>query len=147
MLQRSISAFVIAWAMTVQPAAAQGAPKLDDKTLSDRLVGTWVNPPDSPDYENLATSETFNADGTYLYREFEDKDCKIVSASQTSRWHVWNGVIITEYAGGKTLSDHVVSMQADRLVLRSVDDGVTFFRTRSTACAPATAQTPATARK
>lgn len=140
MLQKSIFALMIGWALTVQPAAAQGAPKLDDEALSARLVGTWINPPDSPDYENFASSETYNADGSYEYREYDDKDCRIVSALLKSRWHVWNGVIVTEYEGGKALSDHVVSMDADRMVLRSIDDGLTFFRTRSTHCAPTTAQ-------
>jgi hypothetical protein len=141
-LKKTLSAFVIISALTAQPVAAQGAPKLDDQTLTDRLVGTWINPPDSPDYENFASSETYNADGSYEYREYDDKDCRIVSALVKSRWHVWNGVVITEYDGGKSLSDHIVSMDAERMVLRSVDDGVTFFRTRSTTCPP-----PATARK
>lgn len=140
MLQKSITAFVMAWALTIQPAAAQGAPKLDDETLTAKLIGTWINPPDSPDYENFASSETYNADGSYEYREYEDTDCRIVSALLKLRWHVWNGVIITEYDGGKSLSDHVVSMDSNRLVLRSVDDGMTFFRTRSSACAPTTAR-------
>lgn len=140
MLQKTICALVAAWALTAQPVAAQGAPKLDDDTLSARLIGTWINPPDSPDYEHFTSSETYNADGSYEYREYDDQDCRIVSARLTSRWHVWNGVIITEYEGGKSLSDRVVLMEADRMVLSSVDDGVTAYRNRSSRCAPTTAQ-------
>lgn len=139
-LQKSMLALMTAWALTVQPVAAQGAPKLDDDALSAKLIGTWINSPDSPDYENFVSSETYNADGSYEYREYDDQDCRIVSALLKSRWHVWNGVIITEYDGGKALSDHVVSMDAERMVLRSVDDGVTAYRNRSTRCAPTTAK-------
>lgn len=139
-LKKSLFALLTAWALAAQPVAAQGAPKLDDEALAARLIGTWINPPDSPDYENFASSETYNADGSYEYREYDDKECRIVSALLKSRWHVWNGVIITEYDGGKALSDQVVSMEAERMVLRSVDDGVTAYRNRSTRCAPTTAK-------
>ncbi len=52
------------------------------------------------------------ADGELDYREYDEKDCRIVSALLKSRWHVWNGAIITEYEGGKALSDLISSSSA-----------------------------------
>lgn len=134
MSARTIVAFAFAGALALQPAAAQMGKLPDDAVLSTLIIGTWVTPPDSPDFEGVATSETYAADGTYTYREYADKNCRTVTGTQTTKWYVWDGVLVTQYAQGKELKDEIVSMESGRIVLRSLDDGLTFFRTRSTTC-------------
>lgn len=140
MLQRSIFAIALAFAVNAQGADASASNPKKDEALKAGLIGTWISPPDSPDYEGISISETYNPDGTYIYREYEGTGCNIIAATQYSRWHVWEGVIITEYPREKTLNEEIVSMDAGRMVLRSLDDGLTFTRTRSTTCAPTTAK-------
>jgi uncharacterized lipoprotein NlpE involved in copper resistance len=104
-------------------------------------VGTWINPPDSADYEGVPSKEVFNADGTYTYIEYEDKECQKVSAAISSRWYVWDGTIVNEIGEGKTLKDEIVNMASKKMVLRSLDDSLTYHRIRATSasCAVPTA--------
>ena len=120
----------------------------DDKTRngsSSRRChgrGTWVNPPDSADYEGIPSAEVFNADGTYSYIEYEDKECQRVSGAVHSKWYVWDGTIVNEVGEGKTLKDEIVNMAPKKMVLRSLEDSLTYHRVRSTAKTRACAGTP-----
>ncbi len=126
-------ACVAAGALAGQPAQSATMVKKDDAALSAMLVGTWINPPDSADYEGIPSKEVFKADGTYTYTEYEDKDCQKVSAAITSKWYVWDGTIVNEVGDGKTLKDEIVNMASKKMVLRSLDDSLTYHRVRSTA--------------
>ena len=135
-------AAVAAGAMAGEPAEAAKMVKRDDAALSAMLVGTWVNPPDSADYEGIPSAEVFNADGTYSYIEYEDKECLRVSGAVHSKWYVWDGTIVNEVGEGKTLKDEIVNMAPKKMVLRSLEDSLTYHRVRSTAKTRACAGTP-----
>jgi uncharacterized lipoprotein NlpE involved in copper resistance len=106
------------------------------------IVGTWVNPPDSADYEGIPSAEVFNADGTYSYIEYEDKECQKVSGAVHSKWYVWDGTIVNEVGEGKTLKDEIVNMAPKKMVLRSLEDSLTYHRVRSTVKTRTCAGTP-----
>jgi hypothetical protein len=115
-------------------ASAAPAPKRTDASLTASLVGTWINPPDSADYEGVPSRELYNADGTYTYTEYEDKACKNVASALTSKWYVWDGTLIVDYGDGKTLKDEIVTLAPKKVVLRALDDGLTYHRVKSAAC-------------
>jgi uncharacterized lipoprotein NlpE involved in copper resistance len=125
-------AAVAAGALAGPPAEAAKMVKRDDAALSAMLVGIWVNPPDSADYEGIPSAEVFNADGTYSYIEYEDAACQKVSGAVHSKWYVWDGTIVNEVGDGKTLKDEIVNMAAKKMVLRSLDDSLTYHRIRAT---------------
>lgn len=127
-------ACVAAGALSAQPSQAATPAKKDDAALSAMLVGTWVNPPDSADYEAVPSKEVFNADGTYTYTEFEDNTCSRVSAAISSKWYVWDGTLVVEFPDGKSLKDEIVNMAPKKMVLRSVEDSLVYHRVRSEKC-------------
>ena len=137
-----MTALAVACALTTATQAKPPA-KSADAVLASKMVGTWINPPDSADYEGVPSREIYNADGTYLYYEYEDKACQTLSGSLTSRWYVWEGALFTQFPD-RTLKDHIISLQAKKVVLRSVDDNVTYHRIRSTQCPT---ELPAAAKK
>ncbi len=127
-------ACVAAGALSAQPSQAATPAKKDDASLSAMLVGTWVNPPDSADYEAVPSKEVFNADGTYTYTEFEDNTCSRVSAAISSKWYVWDGTLVVEFPDGKSLKDEIVNMAPKKMVLRSIEDSLVYHRVRSEKC-------------
>jgi hypothetical protein len=127
-------ACVAAGALSAQPSQAATPAKKDDAALSAMLVGTWVNPPDSADYEAVPSKEVFNADGTYTYTEFEDNTCSRVSAAISSKWYVWDGTLVVEFPDGKSLKDEIVNMAPKKMVLRSIEDSLVYHRVRSEKC-------------
>lgn len=115
-------------------AQAKPPPKSADELLAAKMVGTWINPPDSADYEGVPSREVYNADGTYLYYEYEDKACHKLASSTVSKWYVWEGALFNEYPEGNRLKDAIVSMQAKKVVLRSAEDNLTYHRIKSKGC-------------
>ena len=138
-------ACVAAGALCAQPAQAATPAKKDDAALSAMLVGTWVTPPDSADFEGVPSKEVFNSDGTYTYTEFEDNACSRVSAAISSKWYVWDGTLVVEFPEGKSLKDEIVNMAPKKVVFRSVEDSLVYHRVRSEKCLTSSAKPKATA--
>ncbi len=115
-------------------AQAKPPPKSADEVLAAKMVGTWINPPDSADYEGIPSREVYNADGTYLYYEYEDKACHKLASSTISKWYVWEGALFNEYPEGNRLKDAIISIQGKKVVLRSAEDNLTYHRIKSTGC-------------
>ena len=138
-------ACVAAGALCGQPSQAATPAKKDDAALSAMLVGTWVNPPDSADYEGVPSKEVFKSDGTYTYTEFEDNACSRVSAAISSKWYVWDGTLVVEFPEGKSLKDEIVNMAPKKMVLRSVEDSLVYHRVRSEKCATVSTKVKPTA--
>ena len=136
-------ACVAAGALCAQPAQAATPVKKDDAALSAMLVGTWINPPDSADYEDIPSKEVFKADGTYVYTEFDDVTCSRVSGAVSAKWYVWDGMLVVEYSHGKSIKDEIVNMAPKKMVLRSIEDSLVFHRVRSEKCLPIPAKAKA----
>ena len=128
-----MTALAVACALTTATQAKPPA-KSADAALASKMVGTWINPPDSADYEGVPSREVYNADGTYLYYEYEDKACHKLANSTVSRWFIWEGALFNEYPEGQRLKDDIVSLQAKKVVLRSAEDNLTYHRIKSTGC-------------
>lgn len=137
-------ACVAAGALCAQPSQAAAPTKKDDAALSAMLVGTWINPPDSADYEGIPSKEVFNSDGTYTYTEFSDAACSQVSGAISSKWYVWDGTLVVEYPQGKSMKDEIVNMAPKKMVLRSIEDSLVFHRVRSEKCLPLPAKAKTT---
>lgn len=144
-MTKLVMACVAAGALCAQPSQATAPAKKDDAVLSAMLVGTWVNPPDSADYEGVPSKEVFSSDGTYTYTEFEDNACSRVSAAISSKWYVWDGTLVVEFPEGKSLKDEIVNMAPKKVVFRSVEDSLVYHRVRSEKCLTATAKARPTA--
>lgn len=138
-------ACIAAGALSAPPADAASTVKKDDSALSAMLVGTWINPPDSADYEGVPSKEVFKADGTYTYTEFEDSGCKHPSAAINSKWYVWDGTLVMEFPEGKSLKDEIVNMAPKKMVLRSIEDSLVYHRVRSEKCPTAPVKAKPTA--
>lgn len=139
-------ACMAAGALCAQPTWAATPVKKDDSALSAMLVGTWINPPDSADYEGVPSKETFKADGTYTYTEFEDNACSRVAAAVNSKWYVWDGTLVMEFPEGKSLKDEIVNMAPKKMVLRSIEDSLVYHRVRSEKCPTAPTKAKAKAK-
>lgn len=133
MLEQSAAA-LLAVALALAPACCAANADTDDAALSALLVGTWINPPDSPDYERIPSRETFRADGSYTYFEYKDMACRKLSERITVRWTLRDGVLTSILSDGAILKDKIISLTQEKIVLRSLDDGRSYFRIRSTAC-------------
>lgn len=133
MLEQTAAA-LLSVALALAPACCAANADTDDAALSTLLVGTWINPPDSPDYERIPSRETFKADGTYTYFEYKDMACRKLSERITVRWTLRDGVLTSILSDGAILKDKIVSLTQEKIVLRSLDDGRSYFRVRSTAC-------------
>lgn len=134
MLEKPAAALLLTLALTLSPACSAADANTDDAALSALLVGTWINPPDSPDYERIPSRETFLADGTYTYFEYKDMACRKLSERITVRWTLRDGILTSILSDGAILKDKIVSLTQEKIVLRSLDDGRSYFRIRSNAC-------------
>lgn len=134
MLEKTAAALMLTAVLLLPPACPAADNESDDAALSALLVGTWINPPDSPDYERIPSRETFLANGTYTYYEYKDMACRKLVERITVRWNIRDGILTSFLSDGAILKDKIVSLTQEKIVLRSLDDGRSYFRIRSSAC-------------
>lgn len=134
MLDKIAAALMLTAALMLAPACSAADTTTDDAALGAQLVGTWINPPDSPDYERIPSRETFLADGTYTYFEYKDMACRKLAERITVRWTIRDGILTSILSDGAILKDKIISLTPEKIVLRSLDDGRSYFRIRSNAC-------------
>jgi hypothetical protein len=110
--------------------------KLSDKEIGQRLIGSWIVPSDSTDYDqgNADAIETFRPDGTYTFYEFRDAACQVILRQTQVRWMLENGVLITILPNGSKLRDEVVNIVTGKMTLHSLDDGTTYTRDKALTC-------------
>jgi len=114
-----------------------------DQRLANRIVGSWIVAGDSSDYRLIPMHERFYKDGTYRIFWFSDATCTTVIGETHLRWKIENGVLtsrITDVTSpsfghvGDVIRSQILSLTGNRMVLRSLDDGTTYSRERSTQC-------------
>lgn len=125
-------------AFSMQLAHAQPPMKADDDTLTKALVGTWITPPDSPDNADIPAKEVFGSDGVYGMYQYGDYACTRLARVTTAKWRIDGGFLITSMPDGSIIKDEIISLDATKAILRSVDDGQTYSRVKSTSCPTAT---------
>jgi hypothetical protein len=115
------------------------AERLSDAEISKKLVGSWIVPPDSTDYDpgSPYSLETFKPDGTYTLFIFGDPACQAVVRQTQVKWTIEHGVLITILPNGSELRDEVHSIESGILTLRSLEDGATYTRWKALTCSRA----------
>lgn len=118
-------------------------PLTRDQQFGKGIVGSWIVAGDSPDYRLIPMHERFYGDGTYRIFWFSDATCSKVIGETHLTWKVRNGILVSKITGvtnpafghaGDVMRSKIISLTKDRMVLRSLDDGSTYARVRSTRC-------------
>ena len=117
------------------------ADKLSDAEISQKLIGSWIVPPDSTDYDPTTpySLETFKPDGTYTFLIFGDPACRAITQQIQVRWMIENGVLISIGPNGNEVHDEVLSIKNEIMTLHSLEDGTTYTRKKALTCSKAVA--------
>lgn len=114
-----------------------------DQRLNKDIIGSWIVAGDSSDYRPVPMHERFFRDGTYWIFWFSDATCTRVIGETHLTWKIKDGILtsrITDATNptyghvGDVMESEIISLTAKRMVLRSLDDGTTYTRERSTHC-------------
>ena len=114
-----------------------------DQLLSKEIVGSWIVAGDSPDYRLVPMHERFYGDGTYRIFWFAGATCLKVVGETRLTWKIRDGVLISKIRAvtspafghvGDVIRSRILSLTRKRMMLRSLDDGSTYARVRSTRC-------------
>ena len=130
-------ALCLVMALAISPAMA--APKLSDSQISQELIGSWIIPPDSPDFEPLAAYalEVMRPDGTYEGYLFRDTACQEIAGQFRAKWRVEKGVVINTTEKGKVTRSEVVSIGNGKATFRSLDHKIIYTRIKALTCSKA----------
>lgn len=118
-------------------------PLTPDQRYSKDIVGSWIVAGYSSDYQLVPMHERFYRDGTYRIFWFADATCSKVVGETHLRWEIRDGILISKITAatspafghvGDVTRSRILSLTKDRMVLRSLDDGSTYTRVRSTRC-------------
>lgn len=118
-------------------------PLTPDQRFSKEIVGSWIVAGDSSDYRSVPMHERFYGDGTYRIFWFADATCLKVVGDTHLTWKIQDGILTSEITAasssafghvGDVLRSRIILLKKDRMVLRSLDDGSTYTRVRSTRC-------------
>ena len=112
------------------------ADSMSGKDIGERLIGSWIVPPDSTDFnaQDGYVMESFRPDGTYTLSVFRDANCQILVQQIPAKWTIEGHVLISTLPNGKKLRDEVVGIDREKLTLHSLDDGTTYTRARALSC-------------
>jgi hypothetical protein len=115
------------------------AESISTKDISERIVGSWIVPPDSTDYNahNAYSMESFKSDGTYMFYVFRDAECKVAVQEIRVKWTIEGHVLISTLPNGSQVRDEIINIDHDRMTLHSLDDGTTYTRVRALTCSKA----------
>lgn len=118
-------------------------PLTPDQRFANKIVGSWIVAGDSPDYRLVPMHERFYRDGTYRIFWFSDATCSKVVGETHLDWKIHDGILVSTITGatspafghvGDVIKSRILSLTDHRMVLRSLDDGSTYARVRSTRC-------------
>jgi len=113
---------------------ASAADKPSDDAIRNALIGSWIVPRDSSDYDGTPSREVFRSDGTYVYYLYRDRTCRQISREIIVKWNVKNGVLTSIVPDGRVTRDEVMKIDSRRMTLHSLDDGTTYTREKSESC-------------
>lgn len=114
-----------------------------DQRFGGEIIGSWIVAGDSADYVPVPMHERFYRDGTYRIFWFSDATCSHVIGETHLTWRIENGALVSRITAvtndsygrvGDVMRAQIVSLTNRKMVLRSVDDGETYIRVRSTRC-------------
>jgi Lipocalin-like domain len=130
---------IISMGIALFSSRASAADKPSDTEIVQKLVGSWIVPPDSTDYskQNAYSIETFKPDGTYTFYVFGDAACHVITQQIQAKWTIENGVLVSTLPNGGKLRDEVISIGSGKMTLHSLDDGTTYTRAKALTCSKA----------
>jgi len=109
-------------------------PTSKDDEIRTLLVGSWINPPESSDYDGTPAVEVFHADGTYTVYVYDSRECARLLSEITIKWTVGDGILTSVSAQGKVMRDEIVAIGPDKMVIHSLDDDTTYLRRKGSLC-------------
>jgi len=134
---------LIAAAILALGACALFNPLTPDQRYGKGIIGSWIVAGNSPDYRSVPMRERFFADGTYRIFWFSDATCSHKIGETHLTWDIQGGILISKITDasspayghvGDVIRSRIISLTKDRMVFRSLDDGSTYARVRSTHC-------------
>jgi hypothetical protein len=129
-----VAAFLLATGAGGAAAWAEDPPS--DAEIRAALLGSWIVPRDSSDFDptTARTLETFRDDGTYLGTFYNDLGCTEVAMTVTVRWTIEHGILTSVYPNGEQSRDLVLSIGKGRVSLKSLEDGSVYIREQRSNC-------------
>jgi hypothetical protein len=117
------------------PDFATDAPAaLSDDAIRAALIGSWTVPKDSSDYREQNALQIYRPDGMVNVYIYLDDSCTTVAQEADVLWSVKDGVLLSVVLGVFVSWDEVVSIEAERMTLHSLDDDTTYVREKSADC-------------
>jgi len=110
----------------------QPTTKVED--ARELLPGSWINPPESSDYDGVPSVEIFKADGTGMFLVYDKPDCKHLKSQIAFGWTVEGKVLRMGSPGGKSTRDEIVAIGPETMILHSLDDRTTYLRRKGDVC-------------
>ncbi|MDB5812349.1 MAG: hypothetical protein JWN94_4471 [Betaproteobacteria bacterium] len=121
------------------------ADQADDGALQQRLVGSWVLPPDAEtDALRIPSRQVFNRDGTTQLYLYTTPECRSPAAAAIEgRWSIENSVLTTQITAvsdsrlipvGEVQKVVIVALEDDKVVFHA--DDKLFVREKSETCFP-----------
>lgn len=133
-------------AVGLLPAPSVHAQNADaDEATRQQMIGTWVIPKDSVDYDGNPSRDVYRRDGTTSFYIYRDAGCHNVATTVDGTWDVRNGILtatITKssdpkmFPVGMTARDQVMDLDTTHLTLRALPGNRKFTRERSEGCTP-----------
>ncbi|MGA7966705.1 MAG: hypothetical protein WCB49_12635 [Gammaproteobacteria bacterium] len=134
---------LIGAAILVLGACTLLKPLTPEQRFGKEIVGSWIVAGDSSDYRLVPMHERFYGDGTYRIFWFADATCSKVVGGTHLDWKIQDGVLVSKITEatspayghvGDVIKSRILSLTKNRMVLKSLDDGTTYARVRSTRC-------------
>jgi hypothetical protein len=111
-----------------------------DVELRRLLIGDWVIARDSPNKtdawaiaHNFLVVERYAADGTGHVLMYTGTMCSVPDSPRTFSWSVVGGMIVSK-RGAKVIHDRVISLDAHKLVMFSIEHRTAEIRNRTVPC-------------
>lgn len=120
-------------------------PKLSletDKKYQKNIVGFWVDSPKDESFGYLGHITEYLKDGSVHFRGYLDGECTIQDAEIFGEWKIINSnLIITvtksdnqNISIGEVITDNIIDINSDEMILISAESGTKQFRQRSDKC-------------
>lgn len=129
--------------LSAVPVHAQNADA--DEATRQQMIGEWVIPKDSVDYDGTPNRDVYRRDGTTSFYLYRDAGCHNVATTVDGTWEIRNGILtatITKssdpkmFPVGMTARDQVMDLDSKHLTLRALPGNRKFTRERSVGCTP-----------
>jgi hypothetical protein len=124
----------------VVASSAFSANTPSDAELRRLLIGDWIVARVSPNKldawaiaHNLLVVERYSADGTGHVLMYTGTMCSVPNSPRTFFWNVVGGTIVSK-SGAEIIHDRVISLDAHKLVMFSMEYKATEIRDRTVPC-------------